>query len=344
MAFEVIKDNDEYILRFFGNQYGMKIPKKTIDDIVREGIRNNPDLKRQVADDYLVRRRRMGRTETEIAGEVLDLAMKFADIMVRGRWTDVAEKAITSGEIRKIIEVLRGRQSPESESLSRPTLAQHPDQPADTSTPLLTKWPEGEPTTGSPPSSALETQPDHQSPQPPEVEKRPDGTGPQETAAVPHEKLPPSMPDAVTIRRFIAAIRRDFVQKVDWVDLEAGVHGDPGDFVAHLWEGVGAGNSGYSVTFISLGDTSAFLEYVSGAVMILREDADRSKEYELAIRVQMLLTETEEGRQWLEAAHNTAVRLFSDRLAEQSGVEETVVNAPETIAEEEDDGDDMLLI
>ena len=139
MAFDVIKDNDEYILQFFGNQYGMKIPKKTIDDIVHEEIRNNPDLKRQVADDYLVRRRRMGRTETEIAGEVLDLAMKFADIMVRGRWTDVAEKAVTSGEIRKIIEVLRGRQSPESESLSRPTLAQHPVRPADTSTLLPTK-------------------------------------------------------------------------------------------------------------------------------------------------------------------------------------------------------------
>ena len=58
----------------------------------------------------------------------------------------------------------------------------------------------------------------------------------------------------------------------------------------------------------------------------------------------MLLTETEEGRQWLDAAHHTAIKLFSDHLAKPSGVEETVVNVPEIIAEEEDDDDDMLLI
>lgn len=122
LVFEAMKGNDDLVLQLFANQTGVKIPKKTVDDIVHKEIKNTPDLRRQVAEDYLERRRRMGRTETEIAGEILDLAIKIAGIMERGRWPDVVEKAVTSGEIGKILEIWRGKESPEPQTLPGPTL------------------------------------------------------------------------------------------------------------------------------------------------------------------------------------------------------------------------------
>ncbi len=59
--------------------------------------------------------------------------------------------------------------------------------------------------------------------------------------------------------------------------------------------------------------------------------------------MQSLLTETEEGSRWLEAAHHTAMRIFSDQLANQNGAEEAVGGVPAT-NEDNDDDDDTLLI
>ena len=46
-------------------------------------------------------------------------------------------------------------------------------------------------------------------------------------AADPLETDSPSIPDAATMRILVAFVRQDFVAKVDWLDLETGIRGDP---------------------------------------------------------------------------------------------------------------------
>ena len=167
LVFEAMKGNDDLVLQFFANQTGVKIPKKTVDDIVHEEIKNNPDLRRQVADDYLERRRRMGRTETEIAEEVLDLAVKIAGIMERGRWPDVVEKAVTSGEIGKILEIWRGKEPQELHTQPGPTLPRPQIQPQGNSEPSLSTVPECEPTMGPQPLSGPGARTGNHAPQSP---------------------------------------------------------------------------------------------------------------------------------------------------------------------------------
>lgn len=222
----------------------------------------------------------MGRTDTEIAAEVLNLAIKISEVMARGRWPDVLEKAVTSGEIRKIMEVLGRKQHPDQQYLSTPTLPETQRQPDSTAS--------------SEPSRNEN-----------DVAPLPRGN--------PQEKAPPSLPDADTIRRFIAAIRPDFVKKVDWRDFEMGTRGDPADFVAHLWQSARDGNSGHVVTFLSLGDTIVFLESVGESIKKLQEVPECTKKHEVAIQVQRFLTTTDEGKRWLEAAHHTAIKIFVDK-------------------------------
>jgi hypothetical protein len=87
----------------------------------------NPELRRQWVEDYLERKKRKGRTDVDIAGEVLELALKVADVMARGRWANVAESAITSGELRKTVEAAVIALSAKSSGPANPT---HPQTTA----------------------------------------------------------------------------------------------------------------------------------------------------------------------------------------------------------------------
>ncbi len=302
VAVGALEANDDFAVQLLGACLGVKIPKKTIDDMVYEEIRANPDLRRQWAEDYLERQKRRGKTDTEIAAEVLDLAIELAKMMERGRWPDVVEKAVTSGEVRKMAEAWLGKGAPAPHGPSGPTPVQPQVQPAGAPKRPLHEGSGHEPEPGSPLSSERKKV-THQA------------------VSNPHEKVPPSMPDAAEIRRWIAFSRGSFVAKVDWLDLEAGVLGDSRDFVAHLWESAQAGNPGHGVTLISLGETNAFLESVGASVRSLQGDADRITEYEAAIRVQNRLTETEEGRRWLEVARRAVMSKLGDAVANQTGAE-----------------------
>lgn len=119
----------------------------------------------------------------------------------------------------------------------------------------------------------------------------------QQAEAIPGQQTSPSKLSAATLAHFAAIIAREyFLGNVDWLDLEAGVKGDPRDFVAHLWESSRTVNIGHGVTMISLGDTTAFLESVGESVKLLQGDTDRLREYVLAAQVQTHLTGSEEGR------------------------------------------------
>ena len=59
-------------------------------------------------------------------------------------------------------------------------------------------------------------------------------------------------------------------------------------------------------------EPSGLVEAVSEAVKSLRVTPGRGEEYEVAVLVLMHLTETEEGKRWMEEAHGAATALGAD--------------------------------
>jgi Homeodomain-like domain len=290
-AADVLKSNDHLVVQILAAHLGVDVPRKSLTDLVHEEIRGDPDLRRQLAEQYLEDKQRRGRSDTEIAAEVLELAVKIAEIMARGRWPDVIEKAVTSGELRKTIQAVVGNQ---------PSAVDPPSGPI-----LLEQQNQSDPAT----SSASVAQPSNQCPQPQETVHRIEGSemvgqNPTET---PMQDLSPSSLDLEMLQCFIRGLRREFVKKVDWQDLEARLRGDPGEMVTDLWYSARTGNQGHGMTLVSLCDISEFLESVNDSVTTLHKTADRKKDYEVAIRVRNYLTETDEGRRWLEGAQHAAI-------------------------------------
>jgi hypothetical protein len=306
-AADVLKRNDEFVVQILAVHLGVEIPKKSLTDMVHEEIRGDPDLRRQLAEQYLEDKKRRGRTDTEIANEVLDLACKFAEVMARGRWPDVVDKALTSGELRKTIQALVG------------------NEPSAVDPPSGRDLPQQENQLDGAMSWASAAQPSNQCPQSPETVHR--TAGPQvvrqNPTGTPMQDLSPSGLDLDMLRSFIQALRPAFVKKVDWQDLEARLWGDPRDMVNDLCHGARSGNQGRGVTLVSLCDVSEFLESVNGSVKTLRENADRKKDYEVAIGVRNRLTETDEGRRWLEGAQHAAVTAITTWPADLNEVEDS---------------------
>ena len=122
---------------------GVKIPEKSLDDVILDEIRANPGLRRQWAEDFLESQRRRGRTDADIAGEVLDLACKIAERMVRGQWPEVVKSAITSGEVRKTVEAMVRARPANASGTAVPTAPQGLASTPDRSPPMTTRqlWP-----------------------------------------------------------------------------------------------------------------------------------------------------------------------------------------------------------
>jgi len=98
----------------------------------------------------------------------------------------------------------------------------------------------------------------------------------------------------------------------DWNELEAGIHGDPGEFVDSLQSQAGEGSCNHSLVLEALTEPSGLVEAVSEAVKSLPVTPGRGEEYELAVLVLTHLTETEEGKRWVEEAHGAARALGAD--------------------------------
>jgi len=57
---------------------GVKIPRKTLDDMVMETIRDDPTLRREWAETRLQQMKLNGRTEMDIVGEGLVMLLKLS--------------------------------------------------------------------------------------------------------------------------------------------------------------------------------------------------------------------------------------------------------------------------
>ncbi|MDA1129851.1 MAG: hypothetical protein O2913_14340 [Chloroflexi bacterium] len=124
----------------------------------------------------------------------------------------------------------------------------------------------------------------------------------------------PTPTDPATMRSVSAALQKEFAKRVDWSDLEQGINGDPAGYVEHLRDKAQEQGTGHGVVLGCLLDQESFLEVLNEAVGRLRNQPGRGEEYETAVLVLKHLTETENGKRWLEEAHKSAKALFEQAL------------------------------
>lgn len=123
----------------------------------------------------------------------------------------------------------------------------------------------------------------------------------------PDSHTPSTSPDQPTMRSISATFRKEFAGSEDWSELERGINGDPAVYVEHLREKAQKQGTGDSGLLGCLVDPESFLKALEGAVDRLRGEPGRGEDYEVAILIRKYLTDSKEGRRWLEEARATAL-------------------------------------
>ena len=128
---DLVKSDPELLRQVVGSIMGVKIPRKTLDDMVMETIGDDPTLRREWAETRLLQMKRNGRSEMDIFGEGLDMYLKLAQELTKGAWPHVVNNAVVSGEVQQTLLGLAGLwkgQAPKAEETqSAPVLG--PDSP-----------------------------------------------------------------------------------------------------------------------------------------------------------------------------------------------------------------------
>jgi len=105
---QFIRSDPETLRQVVGSIMGVKIPRKTLDDMVMETIGDDPTLRREWAETRLQQMKRNGRTEMDIFGEGLDMYLKLAQELTKGAWPHVVNNAVVSGEVQQTLLGLAG--------------------------------------------------------------------------------------------------------------------------------------------------------------------------------------------------------------------------------------------
>ena len=129
---DLVKSDPELLRQVVGSIMGVKIPRKTLDDMVMETIGDDPKLRREWAENRLQQMKRNGRTEMDIVGEGLDMLLKVLQEWQRAAWPQVVNNGVVTGEFRETLLGLGSLwtdQAPKAkETQSAPTLG--PDSAA----------------------------------------------------------------------------------------------------------------------------------------------------------------------------------------------------------------------
>ena len=123
---DLVKSDPELLRQVVGSIMGVKIPRKTLDDMIMETIGDDPKLRREWAENRLQQMKRNGRTEMDIVGEGLDIYLKLAQELTKDAWPRVVNNGVVTGEFRETLLGLAGLwkgQAPKAaEGQSGPTL------------------------------------------------------------------------------------------------------------------------------------------------------------------------------------------------------------------------------
>ena len=92
------KSDPELLRQVVGSIMGVKIPRKTLDDMVMETIGDDPTLRREWAEARLQQMTRNGRTEMDIVGEGLDMLLKILQESEAQNWDSASQLAAMDQE------------------------------------------------------------------------------------------------------------------------------------------------------------------------------------------------------------------------------------------------------
>ena len=123
---QFIRSDPETLRQVVGSIMGVKIPRKTLDDMVMETIGDDPTLRREWAETRLQQIKRNGRTEMDIVGEGLDMLLKILQESERAAWPQVVNNGVVTGEFRETLlglaSLWKGQASKPEETQSAPPL------------------------------------------------------------------------------------------------------------------------------------------------------------------------------------------------------------------------------
>ncbi len=123
---QFIRSDPETLRQVVGSIMGVKIPRKTLGDMVMEIIGDDPTLRREWADTRLQQIKRNGRTEMDIVGEGLDMLLKILQESERAAWPRVVNNGVVTGEFRETLlglaSLWKGETPKAEEGQSAPTL------------------------------------------------------------------------------------------------------------------------------------------------------------------------------------------------------------------------------
>jgi len=129
---QFIRSDPETLRQVVGSIMGVKIPRKTLDDMVMETIGDDPTLRREWAENRLQQMKRNGRSEMDIVGEGLDMLLKVLQEWQRAAWPQVVNNGVVTGEFRETLlglaSLWKGQATAVEEGQSAPTLG--PDSAA----------------------------------------------------------------------------------------------------------------------------------------------------------------------------------------------------------------------
>ena len=123
---QFIRSDPETLRQVVGSIMGVKIPRKTLDDMVMETIGDDPTLRREWAETRLQQMKRNGRTEMDIVGEGLDMLLKILQESERVAWPRVVNNGVVTGEFRETLlglgSLWKGQVPKAEENQSAPVL------------------------------------------------------------------------------------------------------------------------------------------------------------------------------------------------------------------------------
>ena len=105
---ELLREDPVVERQILGSVLGVKIPQKTIDDLVTETVAGDQVLRREWAEARLQDIKRNGRSELDIVGEGLELVLRVVRELEKWAWSRVVSEAVMSGELREMLLGLVG--------------------------------------------------------------------------------------------------------------------------------------------------------------------------------------------------------------------------------------------
>ena len=142
---DLVKSDPELLRQVVGSIMGVKIPRKTSDDMVMETIGDDPTLRREWVENRLQQIKRNGRTEMDIVGEGLDMLLKILQESERAAWPRVVNNGVVTGEFRETLlglaSLWKGQSTAVEEGQSAPTLG--PDSAAQDAIPPVVQQDQG---------------------------------------------------------------------------------------------------------------------------------------------------------------------------------------------------------